>query len=49
MVECVEIIDSVEIVQSIITREWGINWRNSYEQSKKCVRHAMEIYFREHE
>ena len=24
-------------------REWATNWRFSYEQSKKCVRHAMEV------
>ena len=28
-------------------REWGINWRNSYEQSKRSDISTMEVYFRE--
>ncbi len=28
-------------------REWGINWRNSYEQSKKVGKSTVRIYSRE--
>ena len=28
-------------------REWGTNWRNSYEQSKRSDISTMEVYFRE--
>lgn len=28
-------------------RAWGINWRNSYEQSKNRARSMMQVYLRE--
>lgn len=28
-------------------REWGINWRISYEQSKRSDISTMEVYFQE--
>ena len=35
-------------MDSIIPRAWGINWRNSYEQSKRSDEHAKKVYFHEH-
>ena len=35
-------------MDAIVPRAWAINWRNSYEQSKRSDEHAMKVYFHEH-
>lgn len=43
-----EIVELIDIIESIIISVWGTNWRYNYEQSKRSDEHAMKVYFHEH-